>query len=151
MTGHGITVEPGPSIGDIKNAPTETPVEAPPVKPSPFRLERAGVDLAKFVLWMMAAFVLLMLVYMVYAEHQSDVILTSTFTHFQSTPADSNAFRLAVQQIETFQKSQRDFFHEILNMVLLNVLLPLLTALLGYVFGKQAGELGAAKEEAKAR
>jgi hypothetical protein len=149
MTGNGITVQPGPSIGDIKNAPTETPAEAPPVKPSPFRLDRAGVDLAKFVLWLMAAFVLLMLAYMVYAEHQSDVMLTSTFTRFQSSPADSNAFKLAVQQIDALQKSSRDFFHEILNMVLLNVLLPVLTALLGYVFGKQSGEMGAAKDQAR--
>ncbi|MGH7511431.1 MAG: hypothetical protein ACREOQ_00770 [Gemmatimonadales bacterium] len=149
MTGGEIKLEPGPSLGDIKNAPTETPVEAPPVKPSPFRLDRAGVDLAKFVLWMMAGFVLLMLAYMVYAEHQSDVILTTTFTRFQSSPADSSAFKLAVQQIDAFQKSSRDFLHEILNMVLLNVLLPVLTALLGYVFGKQSGELSSAKEEAK--
>ena len=147
MTDQPIKTEPGPSLGDIRNAPADKPEQAPPVKQAPY-LDWAGVELAKLVLYMMATFVVLMLANIVYTEWQSESILSSTFTRFQ-TGADSIAFKLATQQLDAFQKSSRDFLREILNTVLLNVLLPVLTALLGYVFGKQSAESNLIKDGAK--
>ena len=47
---------------------------------------------------------------------------------------DTVRFRLHAAEQTAF----RDFWLKILQMVLLNVLLPVLTALLGYIFGTQS-------------
>ena len=41
----------------------------------------------------------------------------------------------ALEQVNTQRAAFRDFWIEVIDTVLLNVLLPVLTALLGYIFG----------------
>lgn len=43
-----------------------------------------------------------------------------------------------VSQIATLRRASRDYWHSLAQMLLLNLLLPVLTAILGYVFGRRS-------------
>ena len=128
---------PGIKVGDLSGAPSESPQQAPPVKQAKY-LDWAGVNLATMVLYMMAGFVILMLVFAFVSERQASALLETAFAKFVQTPGDSASFKLASEQLTAHQQAGREYLQEITRTVLLNVLLPVLTALLGYVFGKQS-------------
>lgn len=137
MATSAVETHPGPDLGNIGNAPKAVPEPGPHVKRAKY-LDWAGVTLARLVLYMMAVFVLIMVGYMILVEQQAHRILDAAFAQFSKAAADSGAFRIASHELATHQQGSREFLQGILNTVLLNVLLPVLTALLGYVFGKQS-------------
>ncbi len=114
MTEPKLTTLPGPSLGNIRDAPNVAPVPGPPVKRARY-LDWAGVSLAKLVLYMMAGFVLFMLVYMVLVEQQAQSILGSAFTRFARNAADSSAFKLASHELATYQQGSREFLRGTLS------------------------------------
>jgi hypothetical protein len=124
--------------------PSDAPVsEASPFPPSSINLEgalkvkpqeapvlggltRAGVTLVKWVLVMISVFTASALVWIIYSE----VVFGLRASEFSEFAAPDLQTSLAVERSDF-----REFWLKIFQMVLLNVLLPVLTALLGYIFG----------------
>lgn len=112
-------------------SPDVTPEDVPPVTPevSPIEvpvkdlppLPRAGVKLAHWILIMIAGFVLVSVVWIGVTE----------FLYLQWLAQHQNDVDAVIKEHGAF----RDFWLKIFQMVLLNVLLPVLTAILGYTFG----------------
>lgn len=104
--------------------------------------EKAGVRLTASVLALMGVFVVIMIAFAWVMETRrgdiwssavttgvvSDTLANSATPH---TSIDTITFRLVQEERESF----REFWLRVMQMVLLNVLLPVLTALLGFVFG----------------
>lgn len=108
------------------SVPTEAPVSDPPLP----AIQKAGVYLTWGVLGMITLFVAVMLGYLWRSDPASALPLTVA----TGSAPDTVRFRLHAAEQTAF----RDFWLKILQMVLLNVLLPVLTALLGYIFGTQS-------------
>ena len=122
---------------DLTQATVAT-VRLPQVEPVPMTgKEKAGVWLTWGVLVILGVFVLLILV-MIWI-YESGASLTAALAEVKTGPAAANpdpqAVKDIVEQLELQRSSFRTFLLEIVEKVLLNVLLPVLTALLGYIFG----------------
>jgi hypothetical protein len=91
-------------------------------------LPKAGVSLARWLLIIISSFVVLMVVWIVVSESLYFHWISSQHSSLQTE--DVNAI---IREHETF----REFWLKIFQMVLLNTLLPVLTAVLGYVFGSR--------------
>jgi hypothetical protein len=114
---------PPPETGlDIQHAEVITPDQ-----PGLLPLEKAGVDLVRLLLLIISIFVLISIVWIWTSEWGYSRWLDSLKGH--NIPASIS---------DTVLKERadfREFWMKIFQMVLLNVLLPVLTALLGYTFG----------------
>lgn len=101
-------------------------------------MERAGVQLTWGVLIAIVVILILALIFVWIHESQSnDALRAAIGAVADSTPRhlpDTTAFRL----IQSERAEFRDFWLRLVQLVLLNLLLPVLTALLGYVFGTQS-------------
>jgi len=109
--------------------PKEAPVEAPPIV-------RAGVALVKWILIMISCFVVLALVWIVISEFRFQYSLNALIQPAPGSPANPASKEL-LDYLKVARTEFREFWLKIFQMVLLNVLLPVLTALLGYVFGSR--------------
>lgn len=113
--------------------PSVAPVEAAPLTGK----EKAGVSLTWGVLTILAVFILLILVTI--WIYESGVTLAHAMAEAKLDPATTTSngqvLKEIVEQLELQRGSYRAFLKDIVQMVLLNVLLPVLTALLGYIFG----------------
>lgn len=95
---------------------------------------RIGYHLARLVLAMIAAFLIFLMVYIFLnlPKHSS----TLDYKTLVNLPDSILNRRLnMIKSIQTEGKDSRDFVIQISQMVLLNILLPILTAILGYIFG----------------
>jgi hypothetical protein len=106
----------------------------PPAAPAPTKmppLSRAGVDLANLLLFMIAVFVVIAVIWIWMAESNYSAWLVHT--HVRGDPS--------LESMASAEGSFREFWLNIFQIVLLNVLLPVLTAILGYTFGSsQSGK-----------
>lgn len=155
---------PGPQLPrriPVENAPPSQPPPAPISMPE---LAKAGVSLARWVLVMIAGFIILALILITVSEwnaqsasnEYSKALVTSLAGRrppstkadslaskdtvaasrmLASARADSVTARALMGHLSEERAASRQFVIQIFQMVLLNVLLPVLTALLGYVFG----------------
>ena len=112
-------------------------------------LQRAGVELAKWVLIIISGALATLTVLVASSELWPTSEVTSMHTlvleiHKQtsSLPADDPKLPAArkdlqeiTRQIADAKQSERAFWMQFSQMILLNLLLPVLTAILGYVFG----------------
>lgn len=112
------------AAADLRSATEVRPVEAPVTELK--GLPKAGVELARWVLVIMAATVLLLLLYTGVSE-----FAYAQWLHAQRLPLDQGA-----EAIIKEQAAAREFWLKVFQMPLLNALLPVLTAILGYTFGK---------------
>ena len=123
-----------PQEVDLGNAQPVTPARAPVGDPLSGR-EKAGVSLTWGVLTMISIFVTVMIVFLWTNESKSSDALIRVLgirDSLTAVPAlDTTRFRLVSAERASF----RSFWLGLTQMILLNVLLPVLTALLGYVFG----------------
>lgn len=95
---------------------------------------RIGYHLARIVLAMIAAFLIFLMVYIFLnlPKHSSAL----DYKTLVNLPDSILNRRLnMIKSIQTEGKDSRDFVIQISQMVLLNILLPILTAILGYIFG----------------
>jgi hypothetical protein len=133
--------EPFPGV-DLDDAKDVTPPDAPvDLRLEP--LDQAGVDLAKWVLVMISVFVLISIAWAWRSENNFFIQfndLTKPFiaqvnTNWVSMTNNptKDILEIAVKERSDF----REYWLKVVQMVLLNVLLPVLTALLGYVFGSR--------------
>ena len=104
------------------DVPEEVPVTGLPALP------KAGVKLAGWLLFIISIFVVVMIVWIGVSEFRFSQWLQSPHSSLKAD--DVNAI---VREHETL----REFWIKIFQMVLLNTLLPVLTAVLGYVFGSR--------------
>ncbi len=104
--------------------------------------EKAGVKLTMIVLGIISVFLAVVLLFAGLMELRGGdlwspgtLVGTTEDTTLAGgrTAIDTVAFRLLQAERQSF----REFWLRMVQMVLLNVLLPVLTALLGYVFGTQ--------------
>lgn len=119
--------DPLPGALDLENAQDVTPPEAPVGVPLSEK-ERAGVNLTWGVLCVIGGWLVAVLIFLWTQEAAFQGALP------RSTPplgGDTLGFRLIASERAAF----RAFWLDMVQMVLVNVLLPVLTALLGYVFG----------------
>jgi hypothetical protein len=117
-----LTPSPDVIPVDVPRVEQVIPVEVP-VNPLP-PLPRAGVKLAHWILIIIAGFVLVSGVW----------IAVSEFSYFQWLAHHQNDVDAVIKENGAF----REFWLKVFQMVLLNVLLPVLTAILGYTFGSRA-------------
>jgi len=120
--------------GATEVTPEGVPVSAKKLPP----LDQAGVDLAVRVLWMISVFVVITVVWVWWSEH----LFFKHFSQLSGTMIQVGTNQPAVSKdiLEPVIKARsdfREFWLKLFQMVLLNVLLPVLTALLGYVFGSR--------------
>jgi len=123
-------VNPLANPQSIPSVTVEVP-ENPNVKePS---LPMIGFQLSKFVLWIISAFILLLVIFLFVKQFDA-----SSNIHIPEQPnVPDSTFNRKLEIIRVIQeekKNYRDFTLQIAQMVLLNLLLPVLTAILGYIF-----------------
>ena len=124
---------------DLTKVAEVRPVGAPVGPPLSGR-EKAGIYLAFTVLGIIAVFLLLTVVMLWWVQSRGgDLWHTDILVHTSApgtqTALDTTAFRLLQDDRIAF----REFWLKLSQMVLLNLLLPVLTALLGYIFGTHSG------------
>jgi hypothetical protein len=119
----GIDLKPAKVVG-LGEAKDVTPQAAPEATVMP-PLSKAGVDLAHLLLIMIAVFVMIAVIWIWLSESSYSAWLLRTHAAADPTLAD----------MASAESSFREFWLKIFQMVLLNVLLPVLTAILGYTFG----------------
>jgi len=109
-----------------------SPTLAPVDEPMPLTgKEKAGVSLTWGVISVLVGFLVIMLM----ALAISEAAYSSRLSQLYSSPAQLNNLTTLTNALKEQQHEFRSFWKELLQLVLLNVLFPTLTALLGYVFG----------------
>ena len=115
---------------DIEAAPIDTIEDiigdsgSPQVEKLP-PIQQAGYKLAKIVLIIIAAYVAFLIGLFLFTElHVNNHILN-----------EGKATLLTPEEEMSEKESYRSFIMNISQLVLLNLLLPILTAILGYIFG----------------
>ncbi|MGI4804598.1 MAG: hypothetical protein ACRYFL_07505 [Janthinobacterium lividum] len=102
---------------------------------------RIGYHLARLVLAMISIFLIFLIVYIFLnlPSRHSQIDYKSLINLPDSVLEKKLA---AIKTIQTDEKESRDFVIQISQMVLLNILLPILTAILGYIFGSHSESNG---------
>jgi hypothetical protein len=123
---------------EVENLPKEgvTVKEAPDVKePS---LPTIGFYLSKFVLYIIAGFIVLFSVFLsIQAINGAGTTTIPDAGTISDTLFSRKLELVKLAQEET--KNDRAYTLQIAQMILLNLLLPVLTAILGYIFGSNRG------------
>ena len=118
---------------DPQNIPSvrvEVPEDPNVKEPS---LPVIGFQLSKFVLWIISAFIFLLVLFLFIK--QFDASGTIHIPDQPNIPDSTFNRKLEVMRIlQDEKKNYRDFTLQIAQMILLNLLLPVLTAILGYIF-----------------
>ncbi len=133
--------ETGTSI-DLRSIPSDHPGVAAAVatdkaKPQVSELDaksRIGYHLARIVLAIIGVFLIFLILYILLGKSNG----TAKIEVPNLVNLSDSAFSKRLSLIKTIQeenKASRDFVLQITQMVLLNLLLPILTAILGYIFG----------------
>jgi len=92
-----------------------------------------GFNLSSFVLSIIAGFIIFLVAFLFVKEFDA----TSSIKIPTETNISDSTYVMKIELIKLIQeekKSYRDFIIQISQMVLLNLLLPVLTAILGYIF-----------------
>ena len=119
-----------------------TPVEAPATMLDP--LSGAGVQLTRAVLGIVSVALSLLLVIFAYQENAYREMSASAYRSVietaQSPPGGASDAKSQVELLASMARnhdSARESWMKVAQLILLNLLLPVLTALLGYVFGSR--------------
>jgi hypothetical protein len=126
------------------------PAVAPPQLPENTLepLAEAGVVLTKWVLTIVSVVLVLLMAPLIYEEARFNEQTASSVRWSLGAQAVSGAEtveKLKIQQevlteYAAIRKTSREFWAQIAQMLLLNLLLPVLTALLGYVFASKSNK-----------
>jgi hypothetical protein len=166
----GVSVENIPQVLDLQGAREISPEPAPVRKLEP--LDKAGVDLSHWVLVMISGFVIITIAWIwlseiSFSDHFSkmttptiwngalpptnSIFLTnSIFIADTNSPSGLITITPTKETLELVVKARsdfREFWFKVFQTVLLNVLLPVLTALLGYVFGSRRSSSASGKDQ----
>ncbi len=98
---------------------------------------RIGYHLARLVLLMISVFLVFLIIYVFINLSSSHSNID--YKSLTNLPDSSLNKKLTIiKSIQAENKDSRDFVIQISQMVLLNILLPILTAILGYIFGSHS-------------
>ncbi len=151
-------VAPPFSAAALRAAPTARLAAAPEVTDLP-PIARAGVDLARIVLWLIAGTAFLLLGLIALEEFSGSALNSQAVARLlnglaTTPPRPDDAMQVANYQksveaaksllttMATAQQDTRDFLLKLCQLLLVGIFLPILTALLGYIFGTH--QIGAA-------
>ena len=125
--------------GIIETAQFEHPIKegsSSNVKDLPLSpLPRAGFRLAQFILVIISGYIVFLIVLFIFTSFDAASAISS-----YSTNKTDSSFKPSLELIKVMQeekKSYREYVMQTSQMVLLNLLLPILTAILGYMFGSR--------------
>ena len=121
---------------DQKERQDITPTAAPVAQPKPLtRKVKTGVSLTWAIIWILVGFLVIILMIFWWGEAQFLVKLNQLDSLKDLSPEALAEINNLAQTLESQRLSFRTFWFDTLQLILLNVLFPTLTALLGYVFG----------------
>lgn len=111
--------------------PLQEAVSELPLAPLP----KAGYNLAKFILWIITGYVFFITLFLSFKNLDASKDISKAISI--TTLPDSTFIHQKdiIRSLQDEQKSHRDFVIQMSQMILLNLLLPTLTAILGYMFG----------------
>jgi hypothetical protein len=123
----------------IENAQDENPVRDErftdvrelPLAPLP----RAGFRLAKFILFIISGYILFLVIVFIFSSFDAAQNIGAITTKGADTMSAQKLELIKVMQQE--KQHYRDYMMQMSQMILLNLLLPTLTAILGYIFGSR--------------
>lgn len=101
-------------------------------------LSRVGYNLSIFILVIISGYILFLIIFL----SVSKVDASARINISEQVNVPDSVFANKLQLIKALQeekKNYRDFIMQITQLVLLNLLLPTLTAILGYIFGSKEG------------
>lgn len=137
---------------DLSQAIDVTPPEAPVAAPPAF-ITRAGVNLVKWLLVIISGFILLAFFSYGLEWHQVNKRMSAfeqELKNLRKGEAEGAGIAAhlekAMDSVRIEQKELKAHWIKIIQLILLNVLLPVLTALLGYIFGTREGTRGQGQE-----
>ncbi len=128
---------------DLSHAIAVTPPEAPVAAPF---ITRAGVNLVKWLLVIISGFILLAFFSYGLEWYQVNKRMSAfeqELKNLRKGEAEGTGIAThlekAMDSVRIEQKELKAHWIKIIQLILLNVLLPVLTALLGYIFGTREG------------
>ena len=137
---------------DLSQAIDVTPPEAPVAAPPAF-ITRAGVNLVKWLLVIISGFILLAFFSYGLEWYQVNKRMSAfeqELKNLRKGEAEGTEIAAhlekAMDSVRIEQKELKAHWIKIIQLILLNVLLPVLTALLGYIFGTREGTRGQGQE-----
>jgi hypothetical protein len=128
-------------IENIEAAPEVKPPTAP-ASGLP-KLAEAGVILAKWVLVILAVYIVIAVSVLIWEEARNLSLMESGYSQLMAPNVSAetkDGVKEVMTQFDTQRKTFREFWLQFVQMILLNLLLPVLTAILGYVFGSKSSE-----------
>lgn len=130
-----------PTIDFLSKIPTtDVDVNVKEIPPKVNELDaksRIGYHLARIVLAIICIFLIFLILYILLSlpTHSAKI----DYQSLTKLPDSILNRRLSlIKSIQAEDKESRDFVIQISQMVLLNLLLPILTAILGYIFGSHS-------------
>ncbi len=121
---------------DLEGIQDITPAAAPVADPQPLTgKEKAGVSLTWGIIWILVGFVVFFLLIFWWGEAQFLVDSNQLDSLKDLSPEAIAEINKLAETLDSQRSSFRAFWFDTLQLILLNVLFPTLTALLGYVFG----------------
>jgi len=126
---------------DLSQATKVEPPTAPVNEPEPLTgKEKAGVSLTWGVLGIIGLFLIGAITFLWWGEsNYQDSVETLSKLDVNTLSVDkAQAVNTLLSTAKGLQESFRAFWSDMLQLILLNFLFPVLTALLGYVFGTQS-------------
>lgn len=99
-------------------------------------LPRAGFRLAKFLLFIISGYIAFLIILFVFTSFDA----ASSISSYAGNHASDSMFTQKMELVKVLQeekKGYRDYIMQMSQMILLNMLLPILTAILGYIFGSR--------------
>lgn len=134
---------------DLTNAREITPRDAPVSEPEPLTgKEKAGVSLTWGIIVVLVFFLVVILSIFLWGESRFLTGLNELEQLKSATPEKLADLTKLLTALESKHEAFRAFWFDTLQLVLLNVLFPTLTALLGYVFGTSRASNTPTSEEA---
>ncbi|HLZ16329.1 MAG TPA: hypothetical protein VKQ08_04790 [Cyclobacteriaceae bacterium] len=104
----------------------------------PSFLTQAGYRLAKMTLFIISGVIVFAMLFIIFKQLSAQDPIHEIS---KLNPLDDASFQRKLDLYKLVQeerKSFREFIVQILQMILLNLLLPILTAILGYIFGSSS-------------
>ena len=134
---------------DLTAVQSVTPQDAPVTDPEPLTgKEKAGVSLTWGIISVLVLFLVIILAIFVWGEFRFLTGLNQLENLKDATPEKLISLSELMVKLESKHISFRTFWFDTLQLILLNVLFPTLTALLGYVFGTSKNNSTSGSEQA---
>lgn len=100
-------------------------------------LSRVGYSLSRFILFIISGFIFFLVIFLIFSKFDASDKINIPIESNLSDTAYMRKLEI-IRALQDEKKNYRDFILQISQMVLLNLLLPTLTAVLGYIFASRS-------------